>query len=91
MSQSTTIGFYWTHFLKQVSWKWIFGQKCPKLLCRKEILILKNGGDLYFNQMEELLILPMTFHINESSMENILSFAEVVNIEGVDIKMDTLK
>ena len=33
----------------------------------------------------------MTVHINESSIYNILSFAEVSNIVGVHIKMDTSK
>ena len=33
----------------------------------------------------------MTVHINKSSVENILSFAEVANIEGAHIKMYTLK
>ena len=50
-----------------------------------------NGRHVYFNQMGDLLILPMKVHINESSMENILSFLEVANITGVHIKMDTGK
>lgn len=33
----------------------------------------------------------MIFHLNESSMENILSFEEVANIAGVRIKMDNSK
>ena len=41
--------------------------------------------------MGDLLILPMTVHINESSMANILYFPEVVNITGVRIKMNTAK
>ena len=52
---------------------------------------MTNGGHLYFNHTEELLILPMTFHVNELSMANILSFAEVSNIAGVNIKMYTSK
>ena len=39
--------------------------------------------------MEDLLLFPMKFHINESFMANSLSFAEVVNIVGVHINMDT--
>ena len=35
--------------------------------------------------------MPMTVHINESSMENILSFSEVAKIVGVHINMDTSK
>ena len=53
--------------------------------------MLTNGGHLSFNQMGELLFLPMTVHINESYMENILSFAEVANIAGFHIKMYTSK
>ena len=53
--------------------------------------MLTNGGHLYFDRMWELVFLPMTVHINESSMANILSFAEVANIAGVHIKMGTLK
>ena len=41
--------------------------------------------------MGDLLLLPIKFHINESYMENILYFVEVVNIAGVHIKMDTSK
>ena len=37
--------------------------------------------------MGYLLLLPTKFHINESSMANILSFTEVANIGGVRIKM----
>ena len=53
--------------------------------------MLTNNGHLYFNQMGDLLLFPLKFHINESSMANILSFAEVSNIAGVHIKMDTSK
>ena len=48
--------------------------------------MLTNGVHLSFNQMKDLLQLPMKVHINESSMENILSFLEVANITGVHIK-----
>ena len=41
--------------------------------------------------MGELLLLIMQVHINESSMANILHFAEVSNIEGVHINMNTSK
>ena len=41
--------------------------------------------------MGELLFLPMTVHMNESSMANILSFTEVSNIAGVHVKIDTSK
>ena len=53
--------------------------------------MLTNGGHLSFNQMGDLLQLPMKVHINESSMANILPFAEVANIAGVHIKMDMSK
>ena len=55
------------------------------------VLMLKNRGHLYFNQMGELIILPITVHIHESAMENILYFEEVANIMGVHIKMETSK
>ena len=41
--------------------------------------------------MGEILLLEMTVHINESSMVNILYFAEFANIVGVHINMDTSK
>ena len=41
--------------------------------------------------MGDLLLLPIKVHINESSMVNILSFAEVDKIAGVHIKMDMSK
>ena len=41
--------------------------------------------------MGKVLLFPMTVHINESPMANILSLAEVANIAGVHIKMDTSK
>ena len=41
--------------------------------------------------MGDLLLFPMKFHINESFMANSLSFAEVANIAGVHINMDTSK
>ena len=54
-------------------------------------LMLKNGGNLSFNQMGELLVLSMKVNWNESSMVDILSFSEVDYIAGVNIKMDTSK
>ena len=53
--------------------------------------MLTNGSHIYFNQMGGLLLLPMKFHINESSMVNIISFVEVTNIAGVHINLDTSK
>ena len=50
-----------------------------------------NGGHLYLNQMGDLPLFMMKFYINESSIANILSIAEVANIAGVHIKMDTSK
>ena len=41
--------------------------------------------------MGDLLLFPMKVHTNESSMVNILSFADVANIAGVHINMDTSK
>ena len=53
--------------------------------------MLKSGGHPSFNHMGGLLLLPMKVHINELFMANILSFAEVANITGVYIKMETSK
>ena len=53
--------------------------------------MLTNEGQLSFHKMGELLFLLMIVHINESSVANLLSFAEVANIAGVHIKMDTSK
>ena len=53
--------------------------------------MLTNGRHISFNQMGGLLLLPMKFHINESSMAKILSISEVSNILGVHIKMDMSK
>ena len=53
--------------------------------------MLNKGGHLSLNQMRDLLLLLVKFHINESFMEKILSFAEVANIAGLHIKMDTSK
>ena len=50
-----------------------------------------NKGHLYFNNLGDLLIFTMKVHINESSMANILYFAEVINIAGVHTNMDTSK
>ena len=58
---------------------------------KEKLLMLKNGGHLSFNQMKDFLLFPMKFHINESSMANIIYFEEVTNISGVHIKMDTSK
>ena len=55
------------------------------------MLILTKGGHISLNQMGEILILPTTVRINESSMANILYFAEFSNISGVSIKMNTSK
>ena len=57
----------------------------------EKLLMLTNGGHISFNQMGDLLQLPMKVHINESSLANILPFAEVSNIAGVHIKMDMSK
>ena len=54
-------------------------------------MILTNRGHLAFKQLGDIQLLPMTIHMNESFMENILSFAEVAKIVGVHIKMDTSK
>ena len=53
--------------------------------------MLTNEGHLFFNQKEDLLLLPMKIHINESSMTKIFSFTGVDKIAGVHIKMDTSK
>ena len=39
--------------------------------------------------MGDLLLFPMKFYINESSMPNILYFAEASKIAGVHINMET--
>ena len=57
----------------------------------EKLLMLKTGGHLHLNQMREILLLPMMVHINESSTESILYFAEVSDISGVNINMDTSK
>ena len=57
----------------------------------ENILMLTNGGGLYFNDMGEILPFPMIVHINESSMYNILYFAEVDKIAVVHINMDASK
>ena len=51
--------------------------------------MLKNGGHLYFNQLGEILLLPIPIHKNESSLTEIQFFAENSNIAGFHIKMDT--
>ena len=72
--------------------KFLYLEKNVRNLNAEEILlILTNVGQLSFNQMGELLILPMTVHINKLSMAKILSFAEVSNIAVVHIKMDISK
>ena len=53
--------------------------------------MLMNDGHISFNQMGGLILFPMKVHINESSMENILSFAEIDKIAGVHIKMEMSK
>ena len=53
--------------------------------------MLLNGAHLFFNQMVDLILLPMKVHINESTMTNILYFAVVAKIAGVRIKMDMTK
>ena len=53
--------------------------------------MLTNRGHLYSNNMEGLLLLPMKVHINKSSISNTIYFAEVANIAGVHIKMETSK
>ena len=62
-----------------------------KLNSEDKLLMLKNGGHISFNQMGDLILLPMRGHINESYMANIFFFAEVANIAGVHIKMVTSK
>ena len=54
-----------------------------------KFLMLTNGYHLSFDKIGEIIFLSMTVHINEPSVANILSFAEVSNIEGVHINMDT--
>ena len=53
--------------------------------------MMKNCGPLYLNHMGYLLLLQIQVYTNESSMANILSFADVANSAGVHIKMDTSK
>ena len=50
-----------------------------------------NVRHLYFNQMGDLILFPMKVHTNESSMANILYFAEAANIKGVYINTETSK
>ena len=53
--------------------------------------MLTNGGNLYFNQIGEILFFLMSVHIHKYSMANILSLAEVSKLAGVHINMDTSK
>ena len=53
--------------------------------------MLTNYSCLSLNQMGDLLLLPITFYINESSMVNIFYFVEVANILGVQINMEKSK
>ena len=53
--------------------------------------MLTNEGHLSYDQMVEIILLPMTVHINEYYMANMLSFIEVANIAGVHINIDTSK
>ena len=61
--------------------------------CNSEdkLLMLMNVRHLYFNQMGDLILFPMKVHTNESSMANILYFAEAANIKGVYINTETSK
>ena len=51
-------------------------------IAAETLLMLKKGGHLYFNQMGKILLLSMTVHIDESSMEKILYSTEVASISG---------
>ena len=90
-SRSTTIGFSWTPFLQSVFQKMHIWSKISASIKQMKFLMLTNGYHLSFDKIGEIIFLPMTVHINESLVANILSFAEVSNIEGVHIKMDTSK
>ena len=48
-----------------------------------------NGGQQVFSKIGRLKFLPLTVHVNESSMANILSLKDVTNIDGVRVTMDT--
>ena len=53
--------------------------------------MMNNVGHLSFDQMGELIFFPMTVHVNEFLVANILPFIEVVIIAVVHIKVDTTK
>ena len=91
MIQSTTIWFYFTHVLQKVSLNASLEKNVRNCNAEKKLSMMKNRGHLYFIHMGKLLLLPITVQINESSTANTLSFAEVDNIVGVRINMDTSK
>ena len=53
--------------------------------------MLTNSVHISFKLMGDFLLFLMIFHINESYMANILSFAEFTTIAGVHINMETYK
>ena len=64
MSWLKIIRYYWTLLHQQLGWKCIFSKNFRNWNAEDKLLMLKNGEYLSFNQMGELLSLPMTFPTN---------------------------
>ena len=53
----------------------------------KEIIVLKNGGLLFFYRKGRLRFLPLRMHVNKNYLSTILSLKDVKNISGVRVTM----
>jgi hypothetical protein len=64
--------------------------KDVKACAPSEVLtVLTNGGSKTFTKKGTCVFLPVTVHLNESSMANILAFRDIVNIPGARVTLDT--
>ena len=56
---------------------------------QETLKIHTNGGALAFTKLGILKFLPLSVHVNESSMANILAVSDVAAIDGVRLTMDS--
>ena len=53
------------------------------------LTVLTNGGGKRFTKMGKCSFLPLSVHLNEDSMANIIAFKDMVNIPGARVILDT--
>ena len=55
----------------------------------ERLQIVTNGGELSYNQIGAMKLLPIQAYYNEKLIANVISLKQVGDIPGVKVPMDT--